>query len=98
MSQPVIADNQPAQVTLEKGKKYAFCACGHSQTQPFCDGSHKGTGFGPKVFEAEQDGEAFLCQCKQTGNAPYCDGTHQQFSQHQVGEEAPSPGGAPGRR
>jgi methylamine---glutamate N-methyltransferase subunit C len=91
MSQPVIADNQPKPVTLEKGKKYAFCVCGHSQKQPFCDGSHKGTDFSPKVFTAEEGGEAFLCQCKQTDNAPYCDGTHKQFSQDQVGQEAPAP-------
>ncbi len=89
MSQPIIADNQPKQVTLEKGKKYAFCACGHSQTQPFCDGSHKGTGLSPKVFVAEEGGEAYLCQCKQTDSAPWCDGTHKQFAREQVGKPAP---------
>jgi len=89
MSQPIIADNQPKQVTLEKGKKYAFCACGHSQTQPFCDGSHKGTGLSPEVFVAEEGGEAYLCQCKQTGNTPWCDGTHNQFAREQVGKPAP---------
>jgi methylamine---glutamate N-methyltransferase subunit C len=91
MSQPVIADNKPKKVTLEKGKEYAFCRCGRSQDQPFCDGSHKGTGFTPKMFTADKDGEAYLCRCKQTGDAPYCDGTHKQFSRDQVGQEAPEP-------
>ncbi|SET74421.1 Iron-binding zinc finger CDGSH type [Marinobacter segnicrescens] len=43
MSNPIIADNKPMKVTLEQGKKYMFCACGRSNDQPFCDGSHKGT-------------------------------------------------------
>ncbi len=89
MSKPIIANNKPAKVTLEKGKEYYFCVCGRSSDQPFCDGSHKGTGFEPKAFKAEEDGDAWLCQCKQTGNAPYCDGTHKQFEDDQVGEEGP---------
>lgn len=91
MNQPIIADNKPKNVMLEKGKEYAFCRCGRSSDQPFCDGSHQGTGFTPLIFTAEQGGEAYLCQCKQTGNAPYCDGTHQNFSKEQVGQEAPAP-------
>ena len=89
MSNPVIADNKPKKVSLKKGEEYAFCVCGRSNNQPFCDGSHGDTGFKPKVFKAEKDEEAVLCQCKQTGSAPYCDGTHQQFSDDQVGKEAP---------
>ena len=89
MSNPVIADNKPKKVSLKKGEEYAFCVCGRSSNQPFCDGSHGDTGFKPKVFKAEKDEEAVLCQCKQTGSAPYCDGTHQQFSDDQVGKEAP---------
>ncbi|WP_163560368.1 glutamate synthase-related protein [Halomonas sp. NO4] len=91
MSQPVIADNKPQKVQLEKGKEYAWCVCGRSNDQPFCDGSHKGTGFSPKVFTAEKDEDAVLCQCKQTGDAPYCDGTHKHFDKAQVGQEAPEP-------
>lgn len=40
MNQPIIADNKPKNVMLEKGKEYAFCRCGRSSGQPFCDGSH----------------------------------------------------------
>ncbi|MEE4637632.1 MAG: glutamate synthase-related protein [Wenzhouxiangella sp.] len=90
MSQPVIADNKPTKVSLEKGKKYAFCRCGRSSDQPFCDGSHKGTDITPKMFTAEKDETAYLCQCKHTGDAPYCDGTHKKFSDDQVGKEAPA--------
>lgn len=89
MSTPIIADNKPIKENLVKGEEYYFCACGRSKSQPFCDGSHAGTGFKPKAFVAEESGDAYLCRCKQTGNAPYCDGTHQQFGPDQVGKEGP---------
>ncbi len=74
--EPTIAAKRPIQVELEAGKDYWFCACGKSAGQPFCDGSHKGSGLAPKKFTAEKTGSAWLCQCKHTGNAPFCDGTH----------------------
>ena len=43
MSNPVIADNRPKRVILNKGEEYYFCVCGRSSNQPFCDGSHKKT-------------------------------------------------------
>lgn len=85
MVNAVVAANSPARVELTAGKKYAFCRCGRSGDQPFCDGSHKGTGFTPLVFTADADEEAFLCRCKHTGNAPFCDGTHKRFSDRDVG-------------
>ena len=88
MNQPIIADNKPQKVDLEPGKKYAFCACGRSDNQPFCDGSHADTGFTPTMFTAEKE-QAVLCQCKHTDNAPFCDGSHSQFSGDQVGQEGP---------
>lgn len=85
-SDPVIADLKPAKVELKKGEEYYYCTCGKSANQPFCDGSHAGTGMTPKAFTAEEDGDAFLCQCKQTGNAPFCDGTHAQLPKEKKGE------------
>ena len=76
MTQPTIAAKQPAAVQLEAGKSYAWCACGLSKSQPFCDGSHKTTDFMPLVLKAEKSETAYLCQCKQSKKKPFCDGTH----------------------
>ncbi|MCP4471374.1 MAG: glutamate synthase [Gammaproteobacteria bacterium] len=89
MRNPVIADNKPVKVNLAKGQEYHFCTCGKSKSQPFCDGSHTGTIFTPRVIVAEESGDAFLCACKHSANVPFCDGTHQQFSGDQVGKEGP---------
>jgi len=61
---------------LEAGKRYAWCRCGRSQKQPFCDGAHAGTGIEPLMFTAERTEMALLCGCKDTGDPPYCDGSH----------------------
>jgi len=76
VSEPVVARREPAGVELEAGKAYFWCACGRSANQPFCDGSHKGTGFTPVRYQPQAPGKVFLCCCKHTGNAPLCDGTH----------------------
>ncbi len=89
MSLPIIADNKPANVTLETGEDYAFCRCGRSKKQPFCDGSHAGTGFEPQMFTAQESGKAYLCVCKHSGNQPFCDGTHKRFTAAEVGQEGP---------
>ena len=90
MKNPVVADNKPVKVTLSKGQEYHFCTCGRSKSQPFCDGSHAGTGFSPKVIVSDEDQDAYLCACKHTRNTPFCDGSHKQFSDEQVGKEGPS--------
>ncbi|MGD8526668.1 MAG: glutamate synthase-related protein [Thioalkalispiraceae bacterium] len=89
MKNPVIADNKPVKVNLSKGQEYHFCTCGLSKSQPFCDGSHTGTSFTPRVVVSDKDGEAYLCACKHTRDTPFCDGSHQQFSDQQVGKEGP---------
>ncbi len=79
MDYPKIAAKVPAKVKLEAGKNYAWCACGLSANQPFCDGSHKDTSIKPHIFKVDEGKEAYLCQCKQTGNQPYCDGSHKNL-------------------
>jgi len=76
MSEPNIAQKAPYAVDLQEGRRYAWCGCGESSKQPFCDGSHKGTGLSPRVFTAEETKTAYLCGCKHTGNGPFCDGSH----------------------
>lgn len=74
--EPKIAQKGPFAVDLEEGQTYHWCACGRSKNQPFCDGSHEGTGFTPVAFAPEKSGKAYLCGCKHSKNKPYCDGTH----------------------
>ena len=89
MKNPIIADNKPVKVKLSKGQEYHFCTCGLSKSQPFCDGSHDGTTFTPRVIVSDKDEDAFLCACKHTRNTPFCDGSHQQFPDQLVGKEGP---------
>jgi len=76
MAEPIIAQKGPYAVELEEGRRYAWCTCGHSAKQPFCDGSHSAVDMKPLVFTAEESGTAYLCGCKRTGTGPFCDGTH----------------------
>ena len=76
MTDAVIARKQPFDVDVADGKEYWWCACGRSESQPFCDGSHKGTGFTPVRYVAEATRTVFFCGCKRTANQPLCDGTH----------------------
>ena len=85
----VIAQKAPYGVDVEEGKTYYWCACGRSKNQPYCDGSHQGTGIEPVAFTAEKTEKAWLCGCKKSANAPFCDGTHARFSDDQVGSEGP---------
>ena len=73
---PVAAQHGPYQTELEEGKAYFWCACGKSQKQPFCDGSHAGTGIQPVRFVADTTGTVNLCGCKDTDDQPFCDGSH----------------------
>ena len=79
MSQPNIAAKTPFAVEVEKGKDYYWCACGLSKSQPFCDGSHKGTEFAPTKFTAEDSKAVYFCGCKHSKNGALCDGTHNKL-------------------
>jgi CDGSH-type Zn-finger protein len=76
MSEPKIAGTEPIEVEVEAGKKYAWCTCGQSESQPFCDGKHTAVDMKPMVFTAEESGTVYLCTCKRTAGQPFCDGSH----------------------
>jgi len=76
--EPAIAQKGPYKIELLAGYRYAWCACGLSKMQPFCDGSHTATksGIKPVVWTQEKDRIAYLCGCKRSGKRPFCDSTH----------------------
>jgi len=78
MAEPKIAQKSPFVVDLEPGK-YAWCQCGQSNNQPYCDGSHKGSEFSPIIVDITESKKVAFCGCKHSGNKPYCDGTHQSL-------------------
>jgi len=47
-----------------------------ARRQPFCDGSHKVTGFTPVEFKAANTEKVWFCACERSGKKPMCDGTH----------------------
>ena len=76
MAEPVVAQKKPYNIEVEEGKEYWWCACGRSADQPFCDGSHRGTGLAPLQFNATTSEVIHFCGCKQSGDKPVCDGSH----------------------
>ena len=79
--EPKMCQKGPYVLDAEAGKKSAWCACGLSASQPFCDGSHarEKTGMSPVVVTVEKPGSVAWCGCKQSGNKPYCDGSHRNL-------------------
>lgn len=80
MAEPVIAALKPIKLEMEPGE-YFWCACGRSQKQPFCDGSHKGTGFSPIKVTIQEKGIVAWCTCKHSKKGAFCDGTHRQLGE-----------------
>ena len=75
--------HQNAPYVVDEGpRKVAWCACGESEKQPYCDGSHarKNTGKQPIIVEISEAKKVAWCGCKQSGNKPYCDGTHSRLN------------------
>jgi CDGSH-type Zn-finger protein len=72
----VVAQKGPYPVAVEAGKTYYWCACGKSRSQPFCDGSHKGSEFSPTPYVAASSTTVYFCGCKRSAKGALCDGTH----------------------
>ena len=78
MKKPKCSQKMPYVIDCEK-KKYAWCSCGLSTKQPFCDGSHKNSQFSPIIIANDKYGKIAWCGCKRTCNPPYCDGAHSKL-------------------
>lgn len=78
MSEKKIPQKAPYVMEVEPGN-YAWCSCGHSANQPYCDGSHKGTDMRPIVEKIEETKKVAWCGCKHAGKAPFCDGSHKNL-------------------
>lgn len=78
MATPNVYQKSPIIKEIKVGK-YWWCACGISNNQPFCDGSHKNTEFSPMEIEIKNDSKVAWCGCKHTNKKPFCDGTHKNL-------------------
>ena len=87
----VVAKKGPFGVVVEKGKTYWWCACGRSQSQPFCDGSHKGTDIEPVKYVADDDVMVAFCGCKHTCHQPYCDDSHASLEDEELQDPSEGP-------
>ncbi len=75
MSEPKIAALQ-ARSAHPRARHLLLVRLRRLGPQPFCDGSHKGTGLAPQKFEITETTKVALCNCKHSGTKPFCDGTH----------------------
>jgi CDGSH-type Zn-finger protein len=78
MEKPVIAQKKPYVIEEEPGTKF-WCACGRSKSQPYCDGSHKGTGITPVKVEITEKKKVAWCGCKHSAKGAFCDGSHRNL-------------------
>ncbi|MBI5629988.1 MAG: CDGSH iron-sulfur domain-containing protein [Elusimicrobia bacterium] len=80
MSEPKATQKFPYVIEEPAGKK-AWCACGESQKQPYCDGSHArlNTGISPIRVELSEGKKVAWCGCRRSKNKPYCDGSHRSL-------------------
>ena len=78
MPEPIVCQKKPIVQQVEPGS-YWWCACGRSKEQPFCDGSHRGTGLSPKQVDIDAACTVAWCMCKHSGDGARCDGTHNRL-------------------
>lgn len=75
MSKPEVPQKAPYVFEVEPGN-YAWCSCGKSANQPYCDGAHSGTEFRPILEKVEEKKMVAWCGCKNSTNGAFCDGSH----------------------
>ena len=77
MAEPKSSQEFPYVKEETAGTK-AWCACGQSATQPYCDGAHQrlNTGISPVVVNIEAPKKVAWCGCRRTKKPPFCDGSH----------------------
>jgi CDGSH-type Zn-finger protein len=80
MSDPAVPQKKPYVMEMQPGE-YWWCSCGHSKTQPFCDGSHSasGTGLSPVRVAIDAPRKVAWCGCKHSAKPPFCDGSHKNL-------------------
>lgn len=78
MDQPKVTQKSPYVIEMKAGK-YAFCTCGESKKQPFCDGAHSSTNFKPEIVVLEMDKKVAWCGCKHSSKGSFCDGMHHKI-------------------
>ncbi len=78
MTEPKMVQKKPYVMEIEPGT-YAWCSCGLSSKQPYCDGAHKTTDFKPLIEKVSEKKTVAWCGCKKTAKAPFCDGVHKRL-------------------
>ena len=73
--EPICSKKGPYVIEEEPGKK-AWCSCGRSENQPYCDGAHAGTDMRPVIVDIEEAKTVAWCGCRRTKSPPFCDGSH----------------------
>ncbi len=73
------AKQQGPHVRSESPGDRSYCTCTLAENQPYCDGSHKGTGALPLRVTLEEAKQVAWCGCRKSGNLPFCDGTHRNL-------------------
>jgi len=78
MPEPTVAQKFPYVQDAKPGTNY-WCSCGQSKSQPFCDGSHKGTAFSPVKVDIATEKKIAWCGCKHSKAGAFCDGSHKHL-------------------
>ena len=66
-------------MSLVENTTYQWCACGLTETRPWCDGHHAATAITPVAFTATRSRKHYICGCGATATPPLCDGSHSRL-------------------